>query len=68
MPTLKMDVNPWIVPNFVSLRMPPGKRQDGWTPAPGLPLSEVDPRTLADMCAAFRAEIFRKAGKMDPDA
>ncbi len=68
MSTMKLTMKPWIVPNYVTLEMPVGQRQDGWKPSPSLPLSEVDPKTLAEMCVAFRAEIFRKAGKMDPDA
>jgi len=32
-----------------------------------VPLHEVDAEDLADLCHRFRAEIFEKAGKLDPD-
>lgn len=63
---MKIDVNRWMVPNFVTLKMPPGKRQDGFKQAPSLPLSDVDADTLSDLCDAFREEIFKKSGKADP--
>lgn len=65
---MKVDLNPWIVPNFVIGKMPPGRRQDGFNPdaAPKWALSDVDAETLAAQCDQFRAEVFRKAGKPDP--
>ena len=68
MATVTTKLKPWIVPNFVNQEVPPGKRQDGIHALPAIPLSEVDAQTLADMCDAFRAEVFRKAGKADPVA
>jgi len=65
---MKIELNPWIVPNFVIGKMPPGRRQDGFNPdaAPKWALAEVDADTLAAQCDQFRAEEFRKAGKPDP--
>ena len=60
------EVQPWLVPNCVIFKMPSRPRQDGIPEAPKLALSECDSATLAQMCDAFRAEVFRKAGKSDP--
>jgi hypothetical protein len=67
MRTMKVDVQPWLTPNFVTGKMPIGKRQDGISfDGPKWSLAEVDADTLAAMCDDFRAEVFRKAGKPDP--
>ena len=57
---------PWNVPNFVLLQGPVGRRQDGPQQGMTLPLASVQAEVLAEMCDEFRAEIFRKAGKVDP--
>lgn len=59
MATVTIKLKPWIVPNFV---------YQSCTHAlpPAISLSQVDAHTLADMCDAFRAGVFRKAGKADP--
>ena len=68
MSTMKIKIKPWIVPSFVSAEMPPGKREDGFHPdsVPKWKLSELDAETLDAQCREFRAEVFRKAGKKDP--
>jgi len=55
-------------PNFVLGIMPAQKRQDGFNPdaAPKWALKDVDAETLSMLCDAYRAEIFHKAGKNDP--
>lgn len=63
---LNVDLQPWVTPNFVILEMPPAQRQDGFKEGPKLSLAEVDTDTLALQCDAFRAEVFRSAGKVDP--
>lgn len=63
---MKIELQPWQTPNFVIVKVPPRPRQEGWQEAPKFPLSEVDAETLAQMCEAFRVEVFRKAGKVDP--
>jgi hypothetical protein len=65
---MKIELNPWNVPNFVIGKMPPGRRQDGFNPdaAPKWTLAEVDVETLVMQCDRFRDEVFRKAGKSDP--
>jgi hypothetical protein len=63
---MKIELNPWMVPNFVTAKMPPRPRQEGFQEGPKWALSEVDADTLAAQCDQFRAEVFRKAGKPDP--
>lgn len=67
---MKIKIQPWQTPNFLIGQMPDGRRQDGFNPdaAPKWALAEVDTETLAEQCDAFRAEVFRKAGKPDPAA
>jgi hypothetical protein len=63
---MKVELNPWMVPNFVTAKMPPRPRQEGYQEAPAWALKDVDADTLATQCDQFRAEVFRKAGKPDP--
>lgn len=67
-PKMQVDVMAWTTPNFVRLKMPPGQRQDGWNDAPGIPLGEINADVLSMLCDDFRAEVFKKAGKVDPQA
>lgn len=63
---MNLELKPWVVPNFVSVNMPKSKRDFGFRPDPVLAVCEVDANSLSQMCDDFRAEIFRKAGKIDP--
>lgn len=63
---MKIELKPFNIPNFVIPILPAGRRQDGFTPIEGIPLSAVDAEELSDMCDAFRAEVFKKAGLKDP--
>ena len=63
---MKVDTQPWIVPNYVTLKMPSQPRQAGFVEAPKLHVRDVDAETLARMADEWRAELFRKAGKADP--
>jgi hypothetical protein len=64
--TMQVELQPWITPNYAHIKMPPGKREDGFKEAPGFALNELDEQTLSDQCDKFRKEIFTKAGKKDP--
>lgn len=65
---VEIELMPWIVPNFVTAKMPARPRQDGFNPdaVPKWSLAELDAKVLAAQCDEFRAEVFRKAGKDDP--
>ena len=58
-----IDLHPFQVPNFVRQVMPARPRQDGFTEAPAIPLSDLSAETLEAMCAEFRRAVFEKAGK-----
>jgi hypothetical protein len=63
---MKVTLQPWTTPNFVTTETPPSQRQNGFRESPKWHISEVDAETLAEQCDKFRAEVFRKAGKTDP--
>lgn len=65
--SILVSLRPWTVPNFASIEMPPRPRQDGPHEAPSLPLAEIPAVALSDLCDDFRREVFRKAGKRDPN-
>lgn len=61
-----MIFKPFLTPNFVHQEMPAGLKQDGWKELPSWPLNCIDVEDLDELCANFRAEVFKKAGKQDP--
>lgn len=63
---MQVEVLAWQTPNFVRLKPPVGQRQDGIKEAPAIPLNEIGADVLSRLCDDFRAEVFRKAGKVDP--
>lgn len=67
MAEMKIELLPFQVPNFVIQKMPARPKQDGVVESPKFALADVDPVTLGNLCDEFRAEVFRKAGKADPD-
>ena len=66
MAKLSVDLKPFNTPNFVVPLIANGKREDGYSSTPGIPLLEVDADTLSELCDDFRAEVFQKANKEDP--
>lgn len=64
--TLQVELQPFQTPNFVRAVVSPGLKQDGMQELPCYPLSDLDSETLDKLCSAFRAEVFRKAGKEQP--
>lgn len=63
---VKIELLPFGTPNFVILVMPPDSPAVPRGDSPKLALKDVDAQALADLCDQFRAEIFQKAGKPDP--
>lgn len=59
---MKIDLKPWITPNFVSAR----NKRDAFDNAIAWHICEVDSETLSEQCDKFRDEVFKKAGKVDP--
>lgn len=66
MATIETKLRPFTVPNFVTVVMPPGKREDGLKPVPSFSLRELSPETLAELCDEFRVAVFAQAMKKDP--
>lgn len=62
---MKIELQPFLTPNFVIGKMAPRPRQDGLGEAPKWALKDVPAEDLARLCDEFRAEVFRKAGKVD---
>ena len=69
MPKTEINIKPFKVPNFVFLERPPRPRQEGinFDTSYSLPLSELRESVLDEMCKEFRAAVFEKAGKEDPE-
>ena len=64
---IEIELQPFQVPNFVLAVPGTRSREDGFTEAAKFALSELSALTLEDLCDQFRAEVFKKAGKRDPD-
>lgn len=66
---MEIRLRPFMTPNFVSMELPIGRREDGYNPDRGtIPLKDVPAQDLAWLCARFRADVFAKARKQDPGA
>ncbi len=57
----KLKLVPFMVPNYVRIMMPVGKRQEGIKETPSLRLCDIDTATLNEMCDAFRQDIHQRA-------
>ncbi len=64
--TIEVDLQPFLVPNFVRPVEKPGKRDEGFAETVAYPLSDLDSNTLDRLCDQFRNEVFRRAGKEQP--
>ena len=64
--TIDIEIKPFVVPNFVVQILPVGKKDDGWKPSEGIPLSELSSETLYKLCKDFTDDVFQKAGKPQP--
>ena len=62
-----IELQPFSTPNFVRPVLPIGRRQDGFVEVPPIPLSDLSVDTLEKLCAEFRNEVFKKAGKDVPN-
>ena len=61
--TIKTEIQEFIVPDFVYPVAKVGKRQDGFSLLPTIPLGDLDEETLRDLCMQFREDVFEKARK-----
>jgi hypothetical protein len=60
---MRVKIKPFGVPNFVLLQIRDGDRNDGFTSSPSISIADVPVETLEELCAEFRREVFKKAGK-----
>lgn len=64
---MNFPCKPFTVPNFVLLdKVEKKPKRNTVVALPAMPLSEVDPKELSQMCDAFRAEVFKRSGHTDP--
>lgn len=61
MATIKLQLEPFPVPKHVALVLPAGKRQDGMTPRPTLPLSELPDEALEALIEEFATNVMATA-------
>ena len=68
MASINVKLTRFAVPELVYIEQPhpPQQRQDGIRPLPSIPLCDLDPQTISDLCDEFRKEVFASAGKEDP--
>lgn len=65
MATLNLELEPFVVPTAVVVRLPTsGKREDGIQPSPTIPLNMVDEDTLNSMIEEFALAVMTAADKV----
>lgn len=66
---MEIELQHWIVPNFVTEKRTPNfKDREEWRgDSPTYAISELTVETLSELCDEFRAGVFQKAGKVDPN-
>ena len=62
MASVQLELLPFPVPTGVIVKVKPGRREDGFRPAPELKLTELSPVDLDAMCEEFRTAVFNAAG------
>ena len=63
MATINLELQPFAVPTDVTIKMPPGKREDGMKTAPSMKLTDIPEDVLAVLCEEFTTAVFAAAGK-----
>ncbi len=63
---IEVELNPWLAPSCVTVKAKPGLKQEGMKESQVIDIWDLDEKTLAGLCDEFRREVFRKAGKKDP--
>ncbi len=61
MPSVKLKLRPFMIPNYVLADAPPRPRQEGLQETPKFHLSELDDETLEELCAEFRRGVLARA-------
>lgn len=61
--TVDVELTPFEVPKFVTLKQRIGQRQDGFVEAEQIPLSDLSIAALDELCLAFKREVYANALK-----
>lgn len=64
--TTTVNLNPWQVPNFATVKQKPGKREDGPQPAVTIPVADLSQEALDNLAQAWLADLYNKADKHNP--
>lgn len=56
-------LRPWQVPNFASVDMLPGKREDGLRDRPTIAVADLSQAALDGLAHQWLADLYQKAGK-----
>jgi hypothetical protein len=64
---IKLKLRPVTVPNFVSVDEPAHPREEGIGEGHKFAITELDAEVLEALCVQFRADLFKNAGKTDPE-
>lgn len=65
MADIKIKLSPFSVPNYVLIEGP--STNDSGIQVPTYALNQLSEEALAELCDEFRASVFKKAGKKDPN-
>ena len=67
MAKIEIKLQPFLTPSFARFDAEQVWREEGFTDDKNIvSLEKLDPVVLSELCNEFRAEVFRKAGKVDP--
>jgi hypothetical protein len=64
--TTTVNLNPWQVPNFATVKQKPGLKQDGIQPAVSIPVADLSQEALDSLAQAWLTELYNKADKHSP--
>ena len=64
---IEIKLKPFTTPNYVLVDESAKPKDQGFSESKKFSLSELDAATLSSLCDEFRREVFKKAGKREPD-
>jgi len=64
---MMIELVPFRVPNTLAQKTAPVARNEGFQPVPTYRLTEIPVEALDALCRKFRADVFKKAGRVDPE-
>lgn len=60
---IQFEINPFPIPTGVTVKLPPGRRQDGIRPMPETLLHQLDKATVEQLCDDFKASVLAQWAK-----